>query len=228
MQRARTSSERLTRRARQRGFSFIELLVVMGIIGVLVGGVLVAVNYVFEWKPRWKTQDTIARLTVHIEDWENHYEFYPPTSAADLLDTVRWRHGCTGLPNAVNDGNECVNQSLLLPGAPTNPAWSVAEEGNLDGDALPRSVNRLGTTALTETLDGYGRPYVYLHSDDYARHADAGVIYSSHTVGGDAIEVTPRPHRRADGSFANPRSFQLFSMGPDGVPNTEDDIVAWN
>jgi hypothetical protein len=27
--------------------------------------------------------------------------------------------------------------------------------------------------------------------------------------------------------FAQPNSFQVFSMGPDGLPNTEDDLKSW-
>ena len=32
----------------------------------------------------------------------------------------------------------------------------------------------------------------------------------------------------ASGGYAQPGRYQLFSMGPDGKPNTEDDLKAWD
>jgi hypothetical protein len=46
---------------------------------------------------------------------------------------------------------------------------------------------------------------------------------------GDGAEVQPRPWKYEDESrgFAEPNGFQLFSMGEDGEPNTEDDVKSW-
>ena len=41
------------------------------------------------------------------------------------------------------------------------------------------------------------------------------------------IPVQPRPWRAEGGGFVNPNGFQLFSLGEDGLPNTEDDVVSW-
>ena len=38
--------------------------------------------------------------------------------------------------------------------------------------------------------------------------------------------VTPKPWRDGAG-FANPNGFQVFSMGEDGIPNTDDDLKGW-
>ena len=40
-------------------------------------------------------------------------------------------------------------------------------------------------------------------------------------------EVEAAPHRDADGQFRNANTFQIYSMGPDGQPNTEDDMGNW-
>ena len=36
-----------------------------------------------------------------------------------------------------------------------------------------------------------------------------------------------RAWRAEGGGFVNPNGFQLFSLGEDGLPNTEDDVVSW-
>ena len=78
--------------------------------------------------------------------------------------------------------------------------------------------------ASKELRDAWGNPLVYFHRGDYGRYAERGVVYL--TVLDERVEA--RPCRDADGSFVNPRTFQIYSMGPDGVPNTDDDITAWS
>ena len=43
-----------------------------------------------------------------------------------------------------------------------------------------------------------------------------------------AAESADSPWRLDDDSgFVNPNSFQIYSMGADGIPNTFDDITPW-
>jgi hypothetical protein len=61
---------------------------------------------------------------------------------------------------------------------------------------------------------------VYFASADYAGAA-AGVEY----VRGDGVELSAHPVRDpATGGFSRPATFQLFSIGRDRQPNTDDDI----
>ena len=66
---------------------------------------------------------------------------------------------------------------------------------------------------------------MYFVNTDYAR-ADADP--PSYWLA-DGTEVLPRPWKYVDESrgFAEPRGIQVFSMGEDGQPNTEDDVKAW-
>lgn len=71
-----------------------------------------------------------------------------------------------------------------------------------------------------EFLDPWLNPFVYFRCTDYAAAAD-GVVY----VLRDGTKVKAKPLRdRSTGGFFRPDSFQLFSMGPDGQPGTDDDI----
>ncbi len=199
----------------ERGFTFIELMIVMGIIGMLVAGALIVLQHELgEGKPARETRATLAKLKIHIENLENEDEVYPPGRLP-------------GMPNRLNEGNEAANRSLFRHGRREYPEWVDGETANRDDDRLPRPAHRFGETALTEVVDGFGNPYVYMPARDYVRYADAGVTYTAWDADGELVEVRAHPHRHEDGGFRNPTSFQLFSMGPDGVPNTHDDIGTW-
>ena len=94
---------------------------------------------------------------------------------------------------------------------------------NTDEDALSVRTGRLQTTALLELRDEWGQPLVYIEARDYRACVTEPVEY----VGREGRTFSVRPWRGDDGLFAEPDSFQIFSIGPDGVPNTEDDIKHW-
>ena len=76
--------------------------------------------------------------------------------------------------------------------------------------------------ALPDLVDGWGNLIIYFHNRDYKRIADDPAPYTALEEDVEAV-----PWKNEDGTFSQPMSFQLFSMGPDGIPNTEDDIRAW-
>ena len=74
--------------------------------------------------------------------------------------------------------------------------------------------------------DPWGNPYAYFHSHDYAKKG----IGSYTTMDAEGVEETSvvKPWKNPKtGSFYMASRFQLFSAGPDGVFNTEDDIGNW-
>jgi prepilin-type N-terminal cleavage/methylation domain-containing protein len=205
-----------------RGFSFIEVLVVMGIIAVLVAGGLVVLGMVVDRQRVFQTEHSVQQAALLVEDWHRSFERYPPSSMTDLSRLPGGASIKAEAPNDANEGVEAVYQSLLWPGFSGTPAWRKEQLGNTDGDHLERPVNALGTTALHEVIDAYGNPLVYFNSGEYARFAESGARY---VRGEEDVEV--RPHRAEGDTFARPLSFQVFSMGPDGLPNTSDDICHW-
>src|SRR5205814_7463766 len=66
-------------RARERGFSFVEILVVMGIIGVLTGIGLFVYGIVIKKAPIIKTQALLNKLTALAGHMKNQFGAYPPT-----------------------------------------------------------------------------------------------------------------------------------------------------
>jgi prepilin-type N-terminal cleavage/methylation domain-containing protein len=212
---------------RQHGFSFIEILIVMGIISVLVGGVIVGIGMWTKAGPEFATKNTLTKLKAAIEDWERRYEMLPPSKITRIGDITGVGATQVALANPANEPIEAVFQALAWPGFTGEPEWDEGETGNLDEDSLEQAINKHGTTALLEILDGWGNPLVYFPNDDYGKAAESGPEYLAQDRDENLFPVHPQPWRNDDGTFVNPSSFQLYSMGPDGEPNTDDDVRPW-
>ena len=212
----------------ERGFSFIEILIVMGIISVLVGGAIVAIGMWTKKQPEFATKNTMTKVKTSIENWKSQFEMYPPSDVTRIAGVAG--RGSPGQPpeNRINEGIEAVYQALQWPGFKGDPEWDGEKElGNTDEDKLRKAINKHGTVELMEVLDGWGNPLVYFHRDDYGKYAEGGASYMSMDIEQELLDVEPMPWRNEDGTFVNPSTFQLFSMGPDGEPNTDDDITTW-
>lgn len=210
--------------AGQRGFSFIEILIVMAIIGVLAAGVTVAITMWNKRAPILATENTLSKTKLYIDDWKSLFEMYPPSNVT-RIPTVVGQGGKVSAPdNKVNAGIESIYQALSYPGFNKDPEWGTEELSNVDEDSLKKAINKLGVPDLYEIRDAYGHPLVYFNRDDYAVAFDSGVSY----MNAEFEEYEARPYKREDGTFYNPSSFQIYSVGEDGEPNTEDDIVLWD
>ena len=225
----RLSAPRRRPASKQAGFSFIEILIVMGIISVLVGGVVVAIGMWTEKGPEFQTKNTLTKTKALIENWKNWSSFLPPGDVEKISGITGTGEKVPAPENKINGGIEAIYQALYWPGFKGDPAWDPAVDlANRDDDKLRKAVNKLGTSELMEIVDGWGNPLVYFHSNDYKKYVDSGQTYSSKDYNsGEEMDVEARPWQREDGTFYNPLTFQVYSMGPDGEPNTEDDVTTW-
>lgn len=213
---------------REHGFSFIEILIVMGIISVLVGGVFVGIQLWAEKGPEFQTKNTVNKVRMMIENWRQTFEMYPPSDVTRIATVAGMGEKAAAPENKINEGIEAVYQALYWPGFKSDPNWEDKELGNTDEDRLRKAINKHGTPDLKEIIDGYGNPLVYFHRDDYVKFAESGAHYVSQDSEYNVLDVEAKPYKRDDGTFVNPASFQVWSMGPDGEPNTDDDIVPWS
>jgi prepilin-type N-terminal cleavage/methylation domain-containing protein len=207
---------------RQAGFSFIEILVVMGIIATLAGLGLVVVTIFQRNRPRQATETTVNKVKGLIDAWKMKFHVYPPMRLKVLAKEANLPEPKMSGQNADNEPIECLYQAFYAPGFGMEAELGEAEYANIDEDKLAQKMTSRGLD-LREIVDAYGNPLVYFVNTEYAAAERNPPSYSSKQEN----SVNPVPYKDPGGGFVNPNSFQIFSMGPDGKPNTDDDIVGW-
>ena len=212
-----------TTRPGERGFTFIEVLVVMGIIAVLAGLTVVAMNLIIRRGPEFATEARVNKVKATVEQWKQRFDQYPPSDPTRLRRIAGGAEDLPAMPNTFNVPIEALYQAFYWPTFNGDPALNDAELSNVDGDEFGKASPH-GKTVY-EIKDDWGSPLVYFVHTDYARAFDSPPSYLNF----DGEEVTPRPWKYEDETrgFAEPRGVQVFSMGEDGQPNTEDDVKSW-
>ncbi len=158
-------------------------------------------------RSEFETMQTITLVGGAIELHEADLKRLPPDTTAAFAGT-RWE-GLTIPDNTTNEGNECLLVALRRPGLrtpldqlPGNPF------GNTDKDAWSRAPYERGTADAQEILDAYGNPIAYITAARYAQPV--------RIARGDGKTVEVRAVKRYGGTFYNPKTFQLISLGRDG------------
>lgn len=214
---------------RSAGFSFMEILVVMGIIAVLVGLSVGIFKIVGKKGPEVKTRALLMKMRTNIDAWRGAFKAWPPSNLNNLaaVTGLRITVGKAQPPNDQNWGIESLLQCLTMPGYDHNPELDD-DLVNTDGDELDKALAKSGVAALSEVKDAWGNPLIYFTDADYAQAEKNPPTYltgEDSVMRGDA--VLPKPWRNANGAFAQQGAYQIYSMGEDGQPNTEDDLKAW-
>lgn len=213
----------MRRNTKERGFTFIEVLVVMGIIAVLVGLSVAGVTYFLHTRlPQAQTGERINKVAGLIGQWKLHFEKLPPMSP-NRLPPLPGGTRFPSMPDSFNVPIEVLFQALNWPGVNVEAGFSADELSNTDNDEWDKPT--FAGAVPYEIRDKWDNPLVYFVYQEYSTAAENPPTY----ILVDGTEVEPVPWKYADESrgFAEPHGFQLFSMGPDGVPNTEDDIKSW-
>jgi hypothetical protein len=94
---------------------------------------------------------------------------------------------------------------------------------NTDGDLAERNFTKFQKNDRFEFADAWGNPLVYYYHRDYG----TPVEYQRYRRrDGKDFDCPPMKSPKT-GRFYNPDSFQLYSLGADGLPGTDDDIANW-
>lgn len=193
----------------KNGFTLLELMIVMVIIGVLMTALLMSGAGIFGQSAE---KETLIRLQTMAALLEQHR-----TIEGDYPDDRLPK----GLPaNTFNSKAEALFLALFdagYGGEKPNQDWLV----NTDGDETSKPRTELPSPQLFEISDAWGNPVAYYESLHYKTTGQwmAGLDeeYEEQVSGARRNETT--------GGWEEPGRFQLISAGPDGYFDTEDDIT---
>lgn len=207
------------------GFSLIEVMVVIAIIAGLIGGVTLTINVATRKRAEVVTKARLAAIASALDQMKDPSRLgtYPPT----LTEAIHLPRGgaigkTLGASNDKNVGIETLWVVCHIKGL-CDPVQGFDEEGtvvNTDGDNAAANIGELTKSDLFEYADAWGNPLVYFHARDYKnpQRMEQYVLADGQTI----VKVAPKAS--ATGGFAREGSFQLFSLGADGQPGTDDDI----
>ncbi len=216
----------MKRQAKTRAFTLIEILVVVAILGTLMGLISIFVVRAGTTKRRNMTKLLItSHLRIAIDRYKQEFKRYPPATVGDLNKAgggKRWKALANDSGDEINGTTEvllvALNHADLT--AKVRPSdWGLDDPlGNGDDDEWNQTPDGLSTAKAREIKDGYGNTVVYLPSKLY----NAGPVRITNQ-NGDEVEVFAV--RKPDGTFYNPTSYQLISVGENGKQDAVDGVI---
>ena len=200
-----------------RGFTLVELMVVIAIIAILISILVPALSAVFESGRRKACTAEIQQLQAAISLYDDSYRDFPPSR----LTEIGLRHS-----NEINVGIETLVLCLSTPWKNSSYfEFRDQQLSNSDGDRAPVPLKKItgsvfNSDELFEMVDPWDNPYIYFH---YRQLQETTA--DSYILQGKATRVRPLLQSGKTGRIHGAGSYQLFSCGPDGQQHTQDDLL---
>lgn len=230
------------KRIRPRGFTLVEMLVVMAIIAILAAILLPAIRAAITAAKNNKIAQELSSLHQAVEAYKQKFGDYPPDFSSvrnvntDLADpnNVVVRHFRKAFPrhtedlkayfttNGVPDPAEALVFWLaMLKNDPRLPLTSTTTERHVfftfDEARLQNPDSDFYPHYVPK--DGKDLPYVYFDSRTYQFTYNSAAAYSSYPISTSTANGV-WPYKTSSNSvapnFANPKTFQIISAGLDG------------
>lgn len=159
----------------------------------------------------------IQQLQAALKVYEQEYSDFPPSR---LKPIGIEKH------NEINEGIESLVACLSSMTRMQAPFFEFKEDKleNKDQDTSPISLARLTGSCfkgneLWEMVDPWDNPYVYFHYKEL--QSETRQWYSAKDG---KKEIAPNMKANKMGIIQGSSSYQIFSVGPDELPHTEDDL----
>lgn len=201
-------------RAPQRGFTLIELMIVIAILGVLAAVLLPNILGATDSANAAASEATLLRLETGCKAFQQKHGFYPP---ADLRSpakelAVDWKSD-----NGQNTGIESLVAFLSLARQGGADLSDLGDKlTNTDKDDHGAEHKLLRRKDRVEVADAWGMPFAYF---DKAALSKPQMVC---TPLGDLLPAAAL--KDAAGNFHGGK-YQFLSAGKDGVFGTDDDLV---
>ncbi len=207
------------RNVKQAGFTLIEVLVVVSILGVLMGLVSILVLRASDKQKKSQTELLVrSYLPNAIERYLLEFKRLPPMTLKELNDSSSRFKDLNLSDNSVNECIEVLAVALRHP----DLSAPLAEDDlgiekpfvNTDDDVWNQIPEGSGRVEAMEIADSWGNPIVYISKNAYGKP----VTIRNHK----GEDVTVEARKRANGDYYNPTKYQIICLGDNGVQDIDD------
>ncbi len=164
------------------------------------------------------TVSTITSLKLLAENYRTRFGDYPKSRLAD--------YGVKSA-NTTNEGIEAFVLAFHMKGYDGDrPSEDEKMFGNTDDDRIEGTNPTINAEPfLNESLDAWGNPLVYMQYSDYGK--DQEYLFVVADTGEAATSMVKAEKNPQTGAYFARDSFQIISVGKDGIYGTEDDITSF-
>lgn len=183
------------------GFTLIEMLVVIGIIGILAGLAVPAATGVMKKAKKVKTSAALKDIQLGIKNYQAEYNRYPLKAGMTTENPIALDEGATLLKILLGENEQKLNPRQIIY---IEPPMGKNGTGGLVGSE--------GSYGL---MDSWGEPYQVI--------MDAN--YDNKISNPDSRNEDPSISTGAPANL--PIGVIVYSHGEDKKPNTKDDVASW-
>jgi len=187
--------------AARRGFTLIEMLVVIGIIGILASLAVPAATGVMKKAKKVKTSAALKDIQLGIKNYQVEYNRYPLRAGSTTEDPIPLDEGSSLLKVLLGQNADKLNPRGIIY---IEPTMGKNGTGGLTGSE--------GSYGL---MDSWGEPYQVVMDANYDNKI------SNPDVRNDDPSVS------ADAPPNLPMGVIVYSHGEDKKPYTKDDVASW-